>query len=323
MSENNIGAVDSATCRNCGALAPLRYCPECGQKTDTSVPTLGEFLGDLFRSLTDFDSRIWRTLGMLLRPGRLTLVYLEGQRARYVSPMRLYLAVSVVTFLVFALPDRVNFDAAAGPDAEVGLRLDTDDPDPDPDTAAALQDALAADGPDSTRRGPRGCTMNFGAFSDSAAAQRLQANCERVFSDRDAIRDLFTAFNDNFPLLAFLIIPVMAGFFRLFYLSSGKAYLEHLAFLIHNHTFMLCFMALVDLFMRIDDLFPALANPVQLTALVLPWICILGYFFMATRRVYGESRLKTFVKFVLLVPLYGVVASSIFAAGFFVTLLLA
>ena len=40
------------------------------------------------RDLTNFDSRIWRTLGLLFLPGRLTLAYLGGQRARYVPPMR-------------------------------------------------------------------------------------------------------------------------------------------------------------------------------------------------------------------------------------------
>jgi hypothetical protein len=293
MSEFSPEAVVPVSCRNCGALAPRYFCAECGQKTDTSVPTLAELTGDLFRELTDFDSRIWRTLGALLRPGRLTLAYLAGQRARYVGPARIYLTVSILAFLVFAIREDFDFEAA------------------NEASRAAAEDAVASE---------RRCTMNLDWLGSSASAQRVRDNCDRVFSDREAVGELFATFTDNLPLLAFLIIPVMAVFFKLFYLFSGRAYLEHVTFLTHNHAFTLCFMAFMDLFGRIDNVIPALANPVQTIALLLPWPYLAVYFFMAMRKVYQQSRALTFVKLLLLIAVYGVVAGAIFSLGFFFTL---
>ncbi|MEZ5998640.1 MAG: DUF3667 domain-containing protein [Hyphomonas sp.] len=59
------------------------------------------------------DSRLWRSIPLLLfRPGRLTRNYLDGKRARYVPPFRLFLLSSVLFFLtVFGLGDQMGWYA--------------------------------------------------------------------------------------------------------------------------------------------------------------------------------------------------------------------
>lgn len=53
---------------------------------------------DLLHGLLHFEGKIWRTLPLLAWwPGELTRRYIEGARARFVSPMAL--------FLFFGLPD--------------------------------------------------------------------------------------------------------------------------------------------------------------------------------------------------------------------------
>ena len=55
-----------------------------------------DWLGGAF----GLDARLWRTLKLLfLRPGQLTVEFLEGRRARYLPPFRLYLISSVLLFL--------------------------------------------------------------------------------------------------------------------------------------------------------------------------------------------------------------------------------
>ncbi len=62
-----------------------------------------EFASETFESFTHADSRLWRTLWLLVsKPGFLTVEFLEGRRARYLPPFRLYLVLSVVLFLVAA-----------------------------------------------------------------------------------------------------------------------------------------------------------------------------------------------------------------------------
>jgi hypothetical protein len=98
------GLPDAFTCANCEAAAQGDYCATCGQKRprpgDLSV---AHAIGHLADELLDVDGRIFRTLRVLfLEPGRLTLDFLSGRRARYVHPVRLFLVVSGLYFLAEA-----------------------------------------------------------------------------------------------------------------------------------------------------------------------------------------------------------------------------
>jgi hypothetical protein len=51
-----------------------------------------------------FEGKVWRTLPMLaFKPGELTRRYISGERARFVSPMALFLFSVFLTFAVFSL----------------------------------------------------------------------------------------------------------------------------------------------------------------------------------------------------------------------------
>jgi hypothetical protein len=55
----------------------------------------------MLHSVVHFDGKLWRTLPELaIRPGRLTRRYIEGERAKFISPMALYL---FSVFLMYAL----------------------------------------------------------------------------------------------------------------------------------------------------------------------------------------------------------------------------
>jgi hypothetical protein len=91
------------SCRNCGAMPPedAHFCPVCGQETAVHPPTFGEFVHEFIGHYVAFEGALWRTLGLLLfRPGRLTREYLEGRRRKYVFPLRLYLTISFIFFIV-------------------------------------------------------------------------------------------------------------------------------------------------------------------------------------------------------------------------------
>lgn len=94
------------TCPNCTTALRVtdNFCPHCGQENrDLRVP-VRQFLFDSLNNLlhiTSFEGKIWQTLrAIFTRPGQLTIDYLAGKRARYVAPMRLYLWVSLVFFLL-------------------------------------------------------------------------------------------------------------------------------------------------------------------------------------------------------------------------------
>jgi hypothetical protein len=90
----------SETCLNCGTGLIGDYCHRCGQQGHVHR-TLGAFWHDILHSVLHFEGKIWRTLPMLaFRPGELTRRYVSGERARFVSPIALFL---FSVFLMFAV----------------------------------------------------------------------------------------------------------------------------------------------------------------------------------------------------------------------------
>lgn len=89
-------------CLNCGTSLIGKRCHECGQAAHVHK-TLSAFLHDLLHGILHFEGKIWRTLPMLFwRPGELTRRYVEGERARFVSPVALFLFSAFLMFVVFS-----------------------------------------------------------------------------------------------------------------------------------------------------------------------------------------------------------------------------
>jgi hypothetical protein len=94
------GADGHGVCLNCGAALIGEFCHECGQNGHVHK-TLASIGHDLLHGVFHFEGKIWRTLPMLvIRPGELTRRYIAGERARFVSPLALYL---FAVFLMFAV----------------------------------------------------------------------------------------------------------------------------------------------------------------------------------------------------------------------------
>lgn len=87
-------------CLNCGAALDGPFCRQCGQKAHVhrSIGAIGH---DLVHGILHLDGKFWRTLPMLIwRPGELTRRYIHGERAKFVSPMAMFL---FSVFLMFAM----------------------------------------------------------------------------------------------------------------------------------------------------------------------------------------------------------------------------
>jgi hypothetical protein len=89
------------TCLNCGFLVEERYCSHCGQENTEPKESLGHLIGHFFADITHFDSKFFTTLkDLVFRPGFLTREYVAGRRLRYLNPIRMYVFISAVFFLV-------------------------------------------------------------------------------------------------------------------------------------------------------------------------------------------------------------------------------
>ncbi|MFN7163475.1 MAG: DUF3667 domain-containing protein, partial [Hyphomonas sp.] len=138
----SIGGLDSGThhpveagapCRNCGTRVELRYCTNCGQLGADFHRPIWDLVTSSFDDMFAFDGRLWRTLpALMLRPGRVTRNYIDGKRARYVPPFRMFLLTSVVFFLtVFTVLENqswlkeLKFTPGSQPEGEFVVMGDT------------------------------------------------------------------------------------------------------------------------------------------------------------------------------------------------------
>ena len=102
------GHTHEKNCLNCGSPLAGPFCAQCGQRAHVHR-SVRAFFQDFLQSLFNFEGKSWRTLPMLAwRPGEMTRRYIAGERARFVSPVALYL------FTVFAMFAVLNLTGALG-----------------------------------------------------------------------------------------------------------------------------------------------------------------------------------------------------------------
>ena len=100
-------------CRNCDTRLQGPHCHACGQPARNPLGRVRDAAAELSEAVFDVDGRVLRTLRDLLVPGRVALNYLDGRRARYLQPLRLFVVLSVLAFFVAQVSEgdtlRVDF----------------------------------------------------------------------------------------------------------------------------------------------------------------------------------------------------------------------
>ncbi|WP_417594522.1 DUF3667 domain-containing protein [Parasphingorhabdus sp.] len=93
---------EGPNCLNCGALVGSSYCGNCGQPLHVHR-SIGAFWHDILHGVLHFEGKFWRTLPLLAwKPGDLTRRYVHGERAKFISPMALFLFSIFMMFAVFS-----------------------------------------------------------------------------------------------------------------------------------------------------------------------------------------------------------------------------
>ena len=90
-------------CANCREPLIGPFCAVCGQPRDVHRRSIRRLTADFFADIVSFDSRILRTArALMLQPGELASAYHQGRTQPFVPPVRLYLFVSLIFFLVLS-----------------------------------------------------------------------------------------------------------------------------------------------------------------------------------------------------------------------------
>ncbi|SDE49395.1 DUF3667 domain-containing protein [Kordiimonas lacus] len=113
--ENSIKETGSL-CSNCNAPLTGPFCHICGQKDDDLKRPIWTLIREILDDVISTDSRLFKTLILLvLVPGGLTRAFRDGRRARFVPPLRLYLVISILFFVILKVADILILDIHVTP----------------------------------------------------------------------------------------------------------------------------------------------------------------------------------------------------------------
>jgi len=98
-------------CPNCGATRSGPFCQACGQSGHIHRNVMG-LVHDILHGVFHFEGKFWNTLPLLAwHPGDLTRRYVHGERAKFVTPMAMFL---FSVFLLFAAVNRLTMPDVSG-----------------------------------------------------------------------------------------------------------------------------------------------------------------------------------------------------------------
>lgn len=271
------------------------------------------------------DSRVGRTVvPFLFRPGFLAVEWTSGRRARFSSPLRLYLLTSFVFFLSSSLASdgsglRMNVEPEGGPirvvatDAAQGLQdgLRGSPPPGVPEQvegrlrAAGVPAPVAAEAAAEAAKATKGPLVTPGTEEQHARLREKGWIGRRVddrwrelaaMPENEVARRVDAAFREWVPRVMFFLVPaavlILALLWRRRWLS------EHVVLALHLHAFAFTiFTALLVL-----RILPW-GGPRDVLSPLL-WLGLVAWVLLALRRVYGQPWRRTLPKAAAGVLLY-------------------
>lgn len=148
----------AAICVSCGTAIVGAWCAGCGQRNDDMRRSSFVLAKDFVKDTFSFDGRMWRTLGLLAAaPGTVPSNYSHGKRSRYTPPVRLFLVVSFLFFLILGLTHTLM----------VAVEVRARTPEETAAAQKAMEEGLKAAGPEA--KGKMEAAMNERGAGDSGA----------------------------------------------------------------------------------------------------------------------------------------------------------
>lgn len=307
-------------CLNCGAEVAGRYCQDCGQENVEPKESFGHLLRHFLEDLTHFDGKLFATMKPLIfKPGFLTKEYVAGRRASYINPIRMYLFISAMFFLIMA----TFFLNSAGQDKKEkkthkdsytvrnGLtklartleKIDTTD------ASDTVEYYTLANGVKITENFTPETVKQYDSLQSLMPADKKDGAIERFLARRTirtiqynkqhpegAQHVIKEKFWHSLPYMLFITLPLIALLLKLLYVRRKEFYyVSHIIFTLHFY----CFVFILQLVSLTISKFGYWGS---VLGLILTCSSLI-YLFIAMRRFYGQGVGKTILKFILLVLL--------------------
>jgi len=329
-------------CLNCGTTVIGKYCHNCGQENVEPKETFWQLLSHFFSDFTHFDGKFFSTLiDLLFKPGYLPKEYMNGRRASYLNPIRMYLFTSFIFFLIF-------FSLFHLDEKQSYVVMDYHGK-----TADQIEKMSSKDFEDFTKLVNNGKSMtreDFKHYMDSSKKEgsiqfsgnnykskeeydsllktgkvknnwfvkklvnkQIEIN-EKYHNDQNKLLEaIINTLLHSFPQMLFISLPLVTLFLKLLYIRRKKFYyVSHAIFIIHFYIF-------VFIVMLINIGVSKLKNYTN-----LDWIgyingllalAIFYYLYKAMRNFYQQRRGKTILKYFIF--LFSFLLLIVFLLGIF------
>lgn len=298
------------TCLNCRHVVEQKFCPNCGQENTDSRKTFHHLFIHFFEDLTHYENAFWKTIkNLLFKPSTLTKEYLSGKRLSYLAPVRLYIFISFITFLLIALfPNKVSENLNKSQE-EISSNFEKSSKDKtekhgkkdylEEKTMKQLDkkyfqlrpmkeiDSIQKYGKESEK------LSDFAYWTYEKAVHVTEHNTKK-----EIIEKFIESFLHNIPKILFIIMPFFAFFLWIFHNKKKCYYFDHGIFTLHYFSFLLLIFLILFIVNKIIGLFGE-DSPLAVVANIINFVGILWmsyYFYPAHHRFYGETRIVSFVK---------------------------
>ena len=304
-------------CLNCGETIMGRFCHHCGQENVEVKESFGHLIMHFFQDLTHFDGKLWKTLKLLLfKPAKLTQLYMDGQRANYIHPIRMYLFISTVFFLFIFSGEQVNKPERVKPLPAIALPKNVL---PNP----VLPNSVVSKKTDAKKENSLHLQIGDDTISYKTIAAYDSAQLKLPNTKKDSwlesslvkksieLNDKFkndkfkfgTAlveqFEHYFSRMLYISLPMFALFLWILYRRNKNHYfVDHLIFSIHIYCAFFIILFVLKLFnLSTEFIFH---KPPFGTAAIITSILMFYYVYKALRNHFNQSRVKTVLKFIIL-----------------------
>lgn len=311
-------------CLNCGTELQGKYCYVCGQENLEIKESFGHMLNHAVSDYFHFDHQFFSTLKPLLfQPGKLTNEYMAGKRVSYLHPVKMYIFISLIYFILLAKSDH-NPIQIEDVDQTKTEQLKS---------AEKKADVLDKDGKVSKHvtkyfdgyavYNKKEGSYNFMARGDTtykdylANQQKLKPNEQDGFWKRlyqkkriayvekygkeRAKEEFFEEIRHNMPKMMFVLLPLFALILKIAFSGNHKFYVEHLIFAFHVHCF---YFLLSGISLLIEALIPSGGQTLDEWLTTPLFLVTLFYFYKALRAVYHRTRFRTISKMIGISMMY-------------------
>jgi hypothetical protein len=265
-----------ANCPNC--QTPLEqkdnFCPNCGQENhDLKVPFKHLFL-EVLEGFFHLDGKSYRTAkALVLKPGFLSNEFKIGRRAAYVPPVRLYVFISFVFFLVLSLTSGKHTAEGTKTSGETTNTLKMSFGNIPSEELIGLSDPQI----DSVLKAH---DMEPGFWSHYLARQVARMS----EGGRAEVNHMLIK---GISYMMFVLMPLFALLLYLFYRKTGEYYINSLVFSVHFHSFVFLLLTIIVLLGKVAGLW----------TLTLATVCIVAvYLWLALKTAYDQKALRTTLK---------------------------